>query len=281
MAPVFKRSLLETVAAGMLDVMGLDPNPFERMDQMKDDVLLETLRYEATGRGVANDAIRADDFVSADAKKKTFAPAVAQFFADAGVWDTKACQVIMLFADDEQPAAGGEEQAAHDEMEAGENEDSPPPAAVPEKAKKSAKAKSAAATPAPPQTAVKAGKTKPAAVAPPVEKEQEGVMAKTNAVSKKTATAKKRAAKSVAATKKTAVKAGKAKAAPANLDAFGFREGSNTSKAVAFLAGGKHTMAEAKEKFGGTFYSALKKVKESGGKVVANDDSTFTITAKK
>lgn len=175
MAKTFKRELLEKVAAELNEVFGL--NPPIQADMPDDDTLLTTVVHEAIGKGVVNDALRADDFVTANPEKKTFSKEAHEFFIAAGVWDAKAQKVVMPAEYCAQPEEG--EAEAQTEMEAGE-EAAPAPAAAAKKANKSK---------------TKAAPAKPAAA----EKEEPKVKEKTTAVraaiTKKTATAKKRAAK--------------------------------------------------------------------------------------
>jgi hypothetical protein len=277
MAPKFRRALLASVAAEMNEVMGLTPLIQE---DMADDTLLTTICYEATGRGILKDAIRADDFDSDDSGKKTFTPPVAKFFADAGVWDAEAQAPIMptavkpRAAKAEPVAVDAEpelpldacEQAEHDEMEAGEPAADPIKEVMKEKLKKS--------------NVVKEKSTKPAKAE---VAEKEAVVAKTTkaavktGVSRATATAKKRAAKSVKAVKKVGVK----KADAVEKDRFGIRVGSIQGKALEILATGKATMADVKKKLGKTYYGALNLAVAGGFKVEKNENGTYKITSKK
>ena len=227
MAAKFRRALLASVAAEMNEVMGLTP-PIQE-DMADDDTLLTTICYEATGRGILKDAIRADDFDSDDSGKKTFTAPVAKFFADADVWDAEAQAPIMpaaakaaaakKSAEPELPLAV-EEQAEHDEMEAGETagEELEPVAKTKAVAKKAA-----------------AKTTKPAKA---VVAEKEAVVKTTKA-----AVAKKRATKSVIATKKVTAKKAVCEAV---LSCFGHREGSNGYKMDEAINAGKSLAAIAK-----------------------------------
>lgn len=95
-----------------------------------------------------------------------------------------------------------------------------------------------------------------------------------------TATAAKTAAKKVKKSRGTATQKAASTKKPTTHDVYGFLKGSATSKAIALLATGKHTMAEAKAKYGSTFYNALNKVTTKGFKVKHNDDNTFAIVKK-
>lgn len=263
MAKTFDRKLLEQVAAEMNHVMGFDETEAIKTDG-DDGTLLDTLVYEARGRGVLKDAIRADDFASDDDQKKLFTKPVHDFFVEAGVWDDKTMSVVMAApaarSRAEKPSPPAEKKAAEQpgaeagaqaEMEAGEGEGgefAPPAEKKPAAARKTAAAK--------PQAEAKAS----------AGKKEDTTMAAPKAGKKKAA-------------KKTTVK--KVKTTPANLDIYGFREGTARSQAMAMLATGKHTMADVKVKIGDTFYGALKQVAKAGFKVSKADDGKITITAKK
>ncbi len=97
-------------------------------------------------------------------------------------------------------------------------------------------------------------------------------------MAKKTSTKDSKAQAPKAATTKTAVKKAAAKPAPEK-DIFGFVAGSKTSEAVAHLASGNFTMKQIKEKFGSTFYNALKQLAARGGTVEKTEAGTYKIEA--
>ena len=196
----FERELLEQVAEEMNEVMGLVP----QMDfaMLEDGTLLDTITMEAAGRGVIQDAIRADDFVSDDADKKVFTKSVQKFFVAAGLWDAKAEAIIMPAEYDKKAAPSKpnkEETAAQAQLEEGET--------APMKPAKAAKAKEKPA----PKPGKKTGRTAVPA------KEEEEVMPKKAAV-KKGAAAKKGAAKTArgTATQKKAATKDKEQKGPSN-----------------------------------------------------------------
>ena len=97
------------------------------------------------------------------------------------------------------------------------------------------------------------------------------------AATKKAAT--KKAATKKAATKKAATK--KETKTAANLDKYGFRDDSMSSKAIALFETGKFTMAEAMKKVGSStdFNYALRKIKTANKHKVSIDDKN-KITVK-
>lgn len=158
----FSRKLLERVATQMNEVMGLDPAIDTQMPD--DDTLLDTIVWEARGRDVVKDAIRADDFVSDDKDKKTFADDVHQFFVDAGVWDDENKVAVMAAKKDgEKPAkdkkksdavdrkaekkeeAASEDEAGDEQSEPEEGETEQVPTVTDKETTMSAKDKKAAA----------------------------------------------------------------------------------------------------------------------------------------
>lgn len=252
---------LQNVVEEMNKVMDLDPAIVA--DGKAAEELLAAIKTEATGGGKVDAAIRYRDFYPTKEDKAgevKFSNVAKAFFVDLGVWDDKnGCPIVC--ADAEADVSAPEVGEAPGQPEAG--------APQPGKTKKTGKAQKQPQTSAPAASATAApaaGKTK-----------EEGAMRKGTAAKKKKGAAKKDAGK---ASRSTATQK-KEKKAPANLDAFGFREGSNTSEAIKFLATGKHTMAEAKEKFQTTFYSSFSKMKAAGHKVESNEDGTFKITAAK
>lgn len=298
MTKKYDRSLLEQVAAEMNAVMCLTP-PME-FTMPDDDTLLETIIWWARGQGEPKDAIRADDFIGNPdiADKQVFTKKAWQFFVDIGVWDNKAAAVIMerpagrasapaAPAADKTAAAPSQERAAEQEeqnrLEVGETTGEDPALVAPARTREKKTAKAAApaeATPAPRQAKGKAGKAAPAAPAGQAPEKQEAVMktqaAVRGAVSRKTATAKKRASKSTAAQRNATVKR-----EPASLDAYGFRVDSMSSKALALFTThpGKYTMKEAMKKLESKcdFSYAFKKAKHVK---ITIDKETGKISAK-
>ena len=95
-------------------------------------------------------------------------------------------------------------------------------------------------------------------------------------MAKKTSTKDSKAQAPKAATTKSAGKKAAAKPASAK-DIFGFVAGSKTSEAVAHLASGNYTMKQIKEKFGGTFYNAIKAAQARGCVVEKIKGGTYRI----
>lgn len=235
------RKLLERVGTQMNDVMGLNP-PID-VNMADDDTLLDTLRWEATGRGKISDAIRADDFVSDNPGKKLFAADVHKFFVDSGVWDDK--KQVAVIGKKTEPKAAAQAAAPAESEEQPEVQDVEERLEVELEAQLDAKGQSAE-TPAPQKAArKKAGKAAPAAPAgqaPEAKKEDTMKSAARGAVSRKTAVAKKRAAKGTATQKKAAVKEKK----EAVLSCFGHRDGSSGALMDEALNSGKTLAAVAK-----------------------------------
>lgn len=194
----YSREELEGMAAEMNDVMGL--TPFMDFNMPDDDTLYTTIVNEATGRGIVKDAIRADDFESANPEKRLFSADALHFFTEAGVWDADKKSVIMPKAAGKPAAAAPVEKkaakpvakaeaAAQDKMEAGEAEPELPLAGKPEPVAKTAKKKD--------------GKAAPAAGAAQAPEAKEEPVGKTKAT--KNGAAKKTAAKKVPKEKKEKV----------------------------------------------------------------------------
>lgn len=219
MAPQFDRLLLEKVADEMNDVMGLNP-PFE-YGMLEDGTLIDAIADEATGKGKLKDAIRADDFVTEDAEKKTFTEEVKKFFVTIGVWNARKEAVIM-------PAAA-EEQAENDRLEAGESTGSR------KAGKKTEVPRSVAEHDMPPGQDAQGNNI--------TEKEDTTVSTKTKAAAKK-GTAKKATKKgrSTATQKKAATKKGTDK----EMSCFGHRAGSGGARIDEALNSGKDFKAIVK-----------------------------------
>ena len=126
------------------------------------------------------------------------------------------------------------------------------------------------------QPPVEQNETKPAPAAPSTV---EAPAAAPTKETKTMATKKKQ-------TKKTSKKAAKAKngtakkVSTAKRDEFGLRDGSKASQAAGMFARQNGaTMAQVKEKTGGTVYNLLKKLADAGHKVT-NKEGTITLRAK-
>jgi hypothetical protein len=84
MAKKYSREFLEQIAEEMNKVMAL--TPAMEVSMPDDDTLLDTIKYNATGGGHVEDAIRVKD---------KFSDKAWDFFEEVGVWDGKKNAIIM------------------------------------------------------------------------------------------------------------------------------------------------------------------------------------------
>lgn len=245
------RTILEKVATEMNTVMELDP-PISVAGT--DEELEKMVLDEATGHGDPTQGLRVTDFSNPENPAAVFSKEVADFFAQVGLWDKKHKRVRNKAKEVKNKPVIQPEPIQQD-VQTPEPEPQKEVVISQEKEKKADK----------PQKPEKKKK----------EKETTETMATKAAVKKGTA---KKVTKTKSKARQNAIEKAKVKKPAASTDAFGFRAGSKTSQAIAYLNG--RTMGDAKKKFGATFYEALNKIRSNGHTVKIADDKTITVTAK-